>query len=306
MPRFTVQLTVVGVARAAAAPATADLRALCGQVPPSALTELHGNVFRERCRACGREFLRGFDVTEASSYRRHTTMRKCDDSSCRAPLHDTIVYFGEKIDEARRAYPHIRRAARVGVPPHLSPGLSPPDAARVGARGRGSRRRVALRWFFAQGAAARQESHLAAECGLRLDMPCRCCSTTSTSGSSRGAGASVSQSSTCSRLRRIAPLRVSGRPRGEGSKQGDAIVRTASRSSSCAAAQTTCPLPSTPSLPCFTADLDALPCAPIGADPAGCAARRRHLAATGFAGAEGPSRTSLDFCRRRSSVRRNR
>ncbi|EOD04280.1 hypothetical protein EMIHUDRAFT_460268, partial [Emiliania huxleyi CCMP1516] len=81
-------------------------------VPPSALTELHGNVFRERCRACGREFLRGFDVTEASSYRRHTTMRKCDDSSCRAPLHDTIVYFGEKIDEARRAYPHIRRAAR--------------------------------------------------------------------------------------------------------------------------------------------------------------------------------------------------
>jgi hypothetical protein len=121
MPRFTVQLTVVGVARAAAAPATADLRALCGQVPPSALTELHGNVFRERCRACGRDFLRGFDVTEASSYRRHTTMRKCDDSSCRAPLHDTIVYFGEKIDEARRAYPHIRRAARVGVPPHLSP-----------------------------------------------------------------------------------------------------------------------------------------------------------------------------------------
>jgi len=70
-------------------------------VPPSALTELHGNVFRERCRACGREFLRGFDVTEASSYRRHTTMRKCDDSSCRAPLHDTIVYFGEKIDETQ-------------------------------------------------------------------------------------------------------------------------------------------------------------------------------------------------------------
>ena len=66
-------------------------------VPAAALCELHGNVFRERCAACGAEPLRGFDVTARSAYHRHGTGRAC---GCGAPLADTIVYFGERMNES--------------------------------------------------------------------------------------------------------------------------------------------------------------------------------------------------------------
>ena len=46
-------------------------------VPARALCELHGNVFREQCSECAKEYLRGFDVTEKSSYHRHATPRVC-------------------------------------------------------------------------------------------------------------------------------------------------------------------------------------------------------------------------------------
>ena len=36
-------------------------------LPPSSLTELHGNVFKEWCTRCGAVYLRGFDVAERSS-----------------------------------------------------------------------------------------------------------------------------------------------------------------------------------------------------------------------------------------------
>ena len=73
-------------------------------VPEAKLCELHGNVFRERCPACGRAYLRGFDVTGRSAFRRHATERHCESGACakarggeRAALHDTIVHFGEKV-----------------------------------------------------------------------------------------------------------------------------------------------------------------------------------------------------------------
>ena len=67
-------------------------------VPVSQLTELHGNVFRERCPSCAKEYLRGFDVTGKSSYHRHGTERTCERKACeQCELRDTIVYFGEKI-----------------------------------------------------------------------------------------------------------------------------------------------------------------------------------------------------------------
>ena len=68
-------------------------------VPHTKLCELHGNVFREVCSACAKEYLRGFDVTEKSSYHRHATPRVCATRSCRAPLADTIVYFGERVND---------------------------------------------------------------------------------------------------------------------------------------------------------------------------------------------------------------
>jgi len=81
-------------------------------IPGAALCELHGNVFRERCRECGRDHLRGFDVTESSAYHRHATERQCDVRACCATLHDTIVYFGEKVGEGELAVAqeHSRKA----------------------------------------------------------------------------------------------------------------------------------------------------------------------------------------------------
>ena len=70
-------------------------------VPPSKLCELHGNVFRERCPSCGKEYVRPFDVTGKSSFHRHGTERVCERKACnRAELRDTIVYFGESIAPA--------------------------------------------------------------------------------------------------------------------------------------------------------------------------------------------------------------
>ncbi|KAL1514961.1 hypothetical protein AB1Y20_004037 [Prymnesium parvum] len=69
-------------------------------IPHNKLCELHGNVFRERCSSCGREYLRGYDVTANSAYHRHSTNNNCDRKACgKGTLMDTIVYFGEKLDE---------------------------------------------------------------------------------------------------------------------------------------------------------------------------------------------------------------
>ena len=67
-------------------------------VPSTKLCELHGNVFRERCPSCGKEYLRGFDVTGRSAYHRHGTERTCERTGCTGvTLRDTIVYFGERL-----------------------------------------------------------------------------------------------------------------------------------------------------------------------------------------------------------------
>lgn len=69
-------------------------------LPPSSLTELHGNIYIEQCVGCGKRYLRPFHVTESSSYHRHETARTCAAKACKgkgACLRDTIVYFGEKL-----------------------------------------------------------------------------------------------------------------------------------------------------------------------------------------------------------------
>eukprot|EP00850_Spirogloea_muscicola_P011642 SM000073S21418 [mRNA] locus=s73:164872:167526:+ [translate_table: standard] len=99
-------------------------------LPPASLSELHGCVFIEKCDKCGAKYQRSFNVTspQGSGYRRHGTDRSCsslplrpalyDNPSirrwsaelpqeskneqstgvCGAPLMDTIVHFGEKLD----------------------------------------------------------------------------------------------------------------------------------------------------------------------------------------------------------------
>lgn len=70
------------------------------------LSELHGNCFIEFCIECSQEYLRLFDVTEKSSFRRHGTGRYCTNVYCKNnkntsengyELKDSIIHFGEKL-----------------------------------------------------------------------------------------------------------------------------------------------------------------------------------------------------------------
>ena len=87
-----------------------------------ALCELHGNSNLERCKKCGREYLRDYSVRYAVGVHDHftgtyiileiigiiincdKTGKKCDDLECRGPLEDTIVNFGENLPEGINIY----------------------------------------------------------------------------------------------------------------------------------------------------------------------------------------------------------
>ena len=65
-------------------------------IPRCKISEVHGNMFIEVCKACKpvRPYVRLFDVTERTNRHRHTTMRRC--YICGNSLQDTIVHFGER------------------------------------------------------------------------------------------------------------------------------------------------------------------------------------------------------------------
>jgi len=87
-------------------------------VPKEKLSEIHGNMYVERCanfdctsEAC----FRIFDVTEKTNFRRHKTGRKCrscgsQNSDQNSDLLDSIIHFGE-ISPEKQVYPYNWLAA---------------------------------------------------------------------------------------------------------------------------------------------------------------------------------------------------
>lgn len=63
------------------------------------MAELHGNTNLEKCKKCGKEYLRDFRVRNAQKVHDHGTGRKCEDPKCKGPLHDSIINFGENLPE---------------------------------------------------------------------------------------------------------------------------------------------------------------------------------------------------------------
>jgi len=63
------------------------------------LAELHGNTNLEVCEKCGREYMRDFRVRNAQKVHEHKTGRSCDNPDCRGPLIDTIINFGENLND---------------------------------------------------------------------------------------------------------------------------------------------------------------------------------------------------------------
>ena len=71
-------------------------------IPEDAIAELHGSVYKERCSSCERIYMRDFDVTSTKpshGKNRHRTGRTCEVDECDGYLKDTIVQFGESLDE---------------------------------------------------------------------------------------------------------------------------------------------------------------------------------------------------------------
>lgn len=101
-----------------------------------ALSEIHGNMFIEMCLNCEHQFVRDFDVTEHTGFRRHRTGRKCcrcmskrkatrKDTLCmeeedknpkvdseKLDLIDSIIHFGEK---SRQNQPYNWQSASEAV-----------------------------------------------------------------------------------------------------------------------------------------------------------------------------------------------
>ena len=68
-------------------------------IPPENMSELHGNTNLEVCTKCGREHMRDHRVRNAQRTKDHLTGRNCDTPSCNGPLKDTIINFGENLND---------------------------------------------------------------------------------------------------------------------------------------------------------------------------------------------------------------
>jgi len=64
------------------------------------VSELHGNTNLEKCKKCGKDYMRDFRVRGINNKNHsHLTGRMCDNSNCNGALYDSIINFGENLNE---------------------------------------------------------------------------------------------------------------------------------------------------------------------------------------------------------------
>ena len=67
-------------------------------IPAKNISELHGNTNLENCVKCSIGYMRDYGVRTANNYHAHMTGRKCDNPKCKGDLKDTIINFGEGLN----------------------------------------------------------------------------------------------------------------------------------------------------------------------------------------------------------------
>lgn len=68
-------------------------------IPEGQISEVHGNTNQEICMKCKKDYMRDFRTRNAQKVKEHKTGRKCDNTSCNGDLMDTIINFGENLNE---------------------------------------------------------------------------------------------------------------------------------------------------------------------------------------------------------------
>jgi len=63
------------------------------------VSEAHGNVNLEMCEKCGANYMRDFKVRTANKVHDHYTGRTCDNRKCGGKLYDTIINYGENLND---------------------------------------------------------------------------------------------------------------------------------------------------------------------------------------------------------------
>jgi NAD-dependent SIR2 family protein deacetylase len=68
-------------------------------IPGNKISELHGNTNLEICKKCGKDYMRDFRTRTSQKNFDHATGRNCDNTYCNGGLHDSIINFGEHLNE---------------------------------------------------------------------------------------------------------------------------------------------------------------------------------------------------------------
>ena len=69
-------------------------------IPSEKISECHGNPNLEICTKCKKDYMRDKNVRKAGILpNEHLTGNKCDDPECKGALKDSIINYGDNLDE---------------------------------------------------------------------------------------------------------------------------------------------------------------------------------------------------------------